>query len=101
MGKPSDKRRIASKGKRRREPERSQRRWPTLPVWAAALLVGVIAVVAYLGIRAGDFVWDDQILLVEWRSFPRHSRATCLSHPTTSALRWHSPSLPTTPCTGS
>jgi len=66
MSKPSDKRRTASKGKRRHEPERSQRRWPTLPVWAAALLVGVVAVVAYLGIRAGDFVWDDQILLVEW-----------------------------------
>ena len=50
----------------RHEPERSQRQWPTLPVWASALLVGVIAVVAYLGIRAGDFIWDDQILLVEW-----------------------------------
>lgn len=66
MSKPSGRRRRASKRKREREIDQPRRPWPILPVWAAALLVGVATVVAYLGVRAGDFVWDDRILLVEW-----------------------------------
>ena len=66
MSRQSDRQRASSKRQRGREPERKQRSWPVLPAWAAALLVGVLAAVAYVGVRAGAFVWDDQILLVEW-----------------------------------
>ncbi|MDH7486604.1 MAG: tetratricopeptide repeat protein [Anaerolineae bacterium] len=67
MSKPSDRQRaFLQQRQRRRDLERPSRSWPVLPVWAAALIVGVLAALAFIGVRAGDFVWDDQILLVEW-----------------------------------
>lgn len=88
MSKASDRQRVSRpQGQRRRGLERPQRSWPVLPVWAAALIVGVLAALAFIGVLAGDFVWDDQILLVEW---PYYRDATLFSQ----ALMRHLPFSP-------
>ena len=39
---------------------------PNLPLWLVALLAGIAAIIPYLQTLRFDFVWDDNLLLVEW-----------------------------------